>query len=111
MSENDQYRIPNHAASKETELSSGDEFRLRASALDSPEIARIRQDIYAVTAKADAQRGEMLRTPSEQLGDVGSVLRIVRAEEAGMDLEESDDLAGSVRFIHEAYRDSKKDVA
>lgn len=110
MSENDQYRIPNQAASEETQFSSGDEFRLRTSTLDSLEIAQIRHDIYEATTKS-ARQGEVFRTPSEQLGDLGEVLRVVRAKEAGMDLEEADDLTENVKFIHEAYRDSKKDAA
>ena len=106
MSENDQYRIPNQAASEETEFRSGDEFRLHASTLDSLEIAQIRHDVYEAT-----KQGEALRTPSERLGSLGEVLRVVRAKEAGMDLEEADDLTENVKFIHETYRDSKKDAA
>lgn len=106
MSENHQYHIPSQVASEETTFSSGDELSLRASTLDSPEIAKIRRDIFEVT-----QQGEMVRTPSERLGGLGEVLRIVRAKEAGMDLDESGDLSESVKFIHQVYADAKKDAA
>lgn len=98
MSENNQYKIPEQPATGATKFDHDDELFLRKSSSESMEVASAIQAVYGAYARAQEAK-ELPVSKAETIYLRGEMLRIVRADAAGIDLHEPD----SVQFIQEQY--------